>query len=140
MIDMENKVVDTVGTAIRADSSATSFYSEPIEEIKSFPCVVIYESGNSVAAEHMLVGKIENLVNLRYTVKVYSNNRTGKKAEAKHLFAVIDNAMESMGFRRDVYDVVPNMDRTVHQIIGQYSGKVEKQIIGGNNVYTVYNS
>lgn len=138
MIDMENKVVDTVRSAILLDSSATSFFSEPVAEIKKFPCVVIYESGNDVSLDHTTLDKVENIAVVRYTVNVYSAKQNGKKAEAKHIFKVIDNAMSQMGFRRSATDVVPSMDRTVHQIIAQYVGKVNLTVENGNNYYTVY--
>lgn len=138
MIDIENKVVDTVLKAIRTDSPKINFTSEYVEKPSSFPSVSMWESGNTISEEDIGINKIENAANVRFTVNVYSNKQNGNKTEAKHIAKVVDNAMASMGFIRVGSDRVPNLDRSIYQILLQYTGKVTCTNVDGDNYYNVY--
>lgn len=140
MIDIENKVIDTVLKAIRAESTKINFTSEYVEKPSSFPSISMWESGNSVAEEDISLDRIENAANIRFNVNVYSNKQNGNKTEAKHIAKIVDDAMSNMGFIRVASERIPNLDRSIYQILMQYSGKVTLTKVGEDNYYNVYSS
>ena len=62
-----------------------------------------------------------------YELNVYSNKAAGKKAECKHIAAVVDAEMAAMGFTRMMLNPIPNMDdATIYRITGRYRAVVSK--------------
>ena len=70
---------------------------------------------------------IENHAQVLYEVNVYSNKKSGKKAECKAIAALIDSKMEALGFTRILLNPVPNEeDATIYRIVARYRAIVSK--------------
>lgn len=139
MIDIENKVFNTIATMLRTKYSGISVYGEYIEAPSSFPCVTIVEDNNSTYARSQDTSLEEHHVNVVYSVNVYSNLVSGKKSQAKAIAEDIDNAMLNMKFTRAMMNQVPNIDRTIYRVTASYTAVVEKaKTINGNEVYQIY--
>ena len=123
MIDIENIVFNTVANALRASYNNISVYSEEVESPSSFPSVSIVEGENSESVRNATLVRLpETACTLMYSVNIYSNLQTGKKAQAKGILKVIDEQMHSMGFIRNYGRPVPNLlDRTIYRIVAQYT-------------------
>lgn len=122
MIDLENEVFNTVANALRASYSGISVYGETVETPSSFPSVSLVEDDNSeIEFNKTLARKPETACNLMYTANVYSNLKTGKKAQAKAIMDVIDQRMHDMGFIRTMRSQIPNLDRTIYRITARYT-------------------
>lgn len=122
MIDIENSVFTYVANALRAEFPSISIYGEVVETPSSFPSVSLVEDDNSEIATNKTLGRLpETACNLMYTANVYSNLKTGKKAQAKAIMDVIDTRMHHMGFERTMRSQLPNLDRTIYRITARYT-------------------
>ena len=122
MIDIENIVFNYVANALRAEFPGISVYGEVVETPSSFPSVSLVEDDNSEIATNKTLGRLpETACNLMYTANVYSNLKTGKKAQAKAIMDVIDTWMHHMGFERTMRSQLPNVDRTIYRVTARYT-------------------
>ena len=122
MIDLENEIFNYVANTLRATFSGISVYGEQVETPSSFPSVSLVEDDNSeVEFTKTLDRKPETACNLMYTANVYSNLKTGKKAQAKSIMDVIDSCMHNMGFLRTMRNQLPNLDRTIYRVTARYT-------------------
>ena len=126
MIDIENQVFNTVVNALRASYNGISVYGEYIETPSSFPCVTLVEDDNSeIVSNTTLYRNPETASNLMYTANVYSNLKTGKKAQAKAIMDVVDAQMRNMGFNRTMRSQLPNVDRTIYRVTARYTRTIQ---------------
>lgn len=122
MIDLENEIFNYVANALRAEFPGISVYGEQVETPSSFPSVSLVEDDNSeVEFTKTLDRKPETACNLMYTANVYSNLKTGKKAQAKSIMGTIDERMHDMGFTRTMRNQLPNLDRTIYRVTARYT-------------------
>lgn len=67
----------------------------------------------------------EKFAGVTYRLQVFSNKESGKKAEARAIFATADAEMRRMGFRRLTYATTPEIyDSTIYEITATYEGVV----------------
>lgn len=126
IIDIENTVFNAVANALRAAYPNISVYGEYLETPSSFPCVTLVEDDNSeIAGNKTLTREPEMASNLMYTVNVYSNLTTGKKAQAKAITDVVDAQMHRFGFERTMRSQLPNVDRTIYRVTARYTKVIQ---------------
>jgi len=122
MIDIESSVFNTVANALRSSYNGISVYGEYVESPSSFPSVSLVEDDNSeVVGNRTLARMPETACSLMYTANVYSNLKTGKKAQAKSIMDTIDAKMHEMGFTRTMRSQLPNVDRTIYRVTARYT-------------------
>lgn len=122
MIDIENEVFNYVSNALRASYSGISVNSEEVETPSSFPSVSLVEDDNSEIEGNLTLARTpETACNLMYTANVYSNLKSGKKAQAKAIMDIIDAKMHEMGFIRTMRNPLPNLDRTIYRVTARYT-------------------
>lgn len=136
MIDIENLVFNTVATALRSEFAGIYVAGEYVDAPSSFPAVTLTESSNTIVQRMRTAGAIENGVSVMYELNVYSNKKSGKKAEAKAILAAADRQLLDMGFTRTFSNPVPNVrDATIYRITARYEAVVLPE---GNNSYRIY--
>ena len=136
MIDIENDVFTAVATTLRTQYSGIYVAGDNIAVPASFPAVTIVESDNRIY-ERMRTTTIENAAEVMYTINVYSNKASGKKAEAKAIAATIDSIMELGGFTRTLKEQIPNeRDSSIYRLVMRYEGIVGPGATAGT--YLVY--
>lgn len=141
MIDIENKVFNSIASVLRTEFSGISVYGEYIDVPSSFPCVTIVEDDNYTYQRSQDTSNTEHHANIVYTVNVYSNLTNGKKDQAKKIMDRIDSLMQGMKFTRSMRNQIPNTDRTIYRITARYNAVVEEaHEIDGNAVYQIYRS
>jgi hypothetical protein len=125
MIDVENKVFDTVSKALRAAHGNALFVTgEYVQAPPKFPAVSLIESDNRVATRYRTLN-VENAASVMYELNVYSNKTAGKKSEAKAIANTADEIMASLGFTRTMRNTVPNFnDASIYRIVCRYEGVV----------------
>lgn len=134
MIDIENKIVNDVTTALET-AYGTLYpglvvYDTEVELAESFPCVTIVMSDNATLTSTREFGKLtENHAVLSLTVNVYTNNAVGKKELGKAIFATIDGILQNYNFTRTMVMPTQNIDRTVARITGRYMAIVGEPIV-----------
>ena len=127
MIDIENEVFNNVANVLRGKYEGLSIYGEYVETPSSFPSVSLVEEDNSEVEQFVSITREdEKVVDLMYSVNVYSNLTQGKKAQAKAIMNDIDEELHRMGFIRTMRQPMPNMDRTIYRMIARYSKRYQK--------------
>lgn len=130
MIDVENEIFNTVSTKVREEYPKVYMTGEYVKSPPSFPCVSLMETDNQIYRNTRTTDCIENHVQVVYEVNVYSNKKSGKKAECKSIIGFIDSQMEALGFTRTMLNPVPNEeDATVYRMVARY-----RAIISKNNI------
>ena len=140
MIDIENKVINDVFTAVRSAYSGAVCYGEYVSVPAAFPCVTLYEADNSTYRRSQDDINQEHHAHVMYECNVYSDKQTGKKAEARAIAKLVDDTMQSMRFTRTYYSPMPNLDRTIFRITMRWEAVVGEPITTNQNdiTYTMY--
>ena len=130
MLDFLNEIFTTVATAVRAAHSGVTVTGEYTRKPSKFPAVTLDETENVVVGELVDSSKEEHFSGLTYRLQVFSNKTSGKKAEARAIFATADEVMRSLGFRRVTYTTIPEIyESTIYSITATYEA-----VIGADGV------
>lgn len=100
--------------------------SEYVAAPAVFPHVSISEADNTAYERTQDSGSTENHATLMYEVNLYSNKKTGKKAECKAIFVTLDDVFAEMGFTRIMCQPIQNADPTIYRMTGRYRAVVSK--------------
>lgn len=139
MIDIENKVINTVMDAFEAAGKSIYVTSEYIDRPPSFPACFIMQTSNTPLEDTFDERVGENHVTVRFRIELYSNKKSQPKTELRTLFQIADDAMQGMKFTRTTYNYLPNYDRTVVRLRADYYAIVGRpQTIDGKTVYQIY--
>ena len=118
MIDIESEVLATVKNGLPDGVSFTPFYQP---KPPHFPHVSGEEKSNSTYRATQDSGSVERHASVGYEFHIYSNKEGGKKAEARAIFAALDEIMQGLGFTRTYGQPTPNLaDATVYRITARY--------------------
>ena len=141
MIDIESKIFTIVYNAVQAYNSSIYVTSEYAIAPPSFPAVYVEQIDSYDPPEFRISTHEELYAAVVFDVEVYSNKANGKKAEAKSIFTVIDNALRGAGLRRttsNYVDLTDNRNSSVsnrNQAIIRLLGRYECLADGGGNIY-----
>ena len=125
MIDKLNEIFTSVATSVRSKYTGTTVTGEYTRKPSKFPTVTLDETQNVVLNYLEDSSNAENFAGVTYRLQVFSNKRTGKKAEAREIFATADAEMRRMGFRRVTYTTTPEIyDSTIYNITATYEAVV----------------
>jgi len=127
VIDIETEIFNTVATKVREKFENIYMTGEYVKSPPSFPCVSLVETDNQPYLKSRTTDSNENHVEVLYEVNVYSNLKTGKKAQCKSIIALIDEQLLALGFTRTMLTPVPNEeDATIYRMVGRYRAIVSK--------------
>ncbi len=130
MIDVEAEIFDTVYAAVREKYPNVYMTGEYVKSLPSFPCVSLIEADNQIYPNTRTTEHIENHAQVLYEVNVFSNKKSGKKAECKAIAALIDRKMEALGFTRILLNPIPNeAEATVYRMVARYRAIISKENI-----------
>lgn len=125
MIDVNNEVFTNVATSVRERHTGCNVTGEYTRKPSKFPAVTLDETQNVVVDRLEDSSNTEKFAGVTYRLQVFSNKRTGKKAEARAIFATADAEMRRMGFRRVTYTTTPEIyDSTIYNITATYEAVV----------------
>ena len=125
MIDVNNEIFTNVATSVRDKHTGCTVTGEYTRKPSKFPAVTLDEIQNVVVERLEDSSNAENYAGVTYRLQVFSNKRTGKKNEAREIFATADAEMRRMGFRRVTYTVTPEIyDSTIYNITATYEAVV----------------
>jgi hypothetical protein len=128
MIDHENEIFGIIYRAVMDFRDDVYVTSEKANAPASFPAVYVEQTDSYNPRQYEQVSTYkETAAKVVTTVEVYSNKLSGKRQEAKSIFAVIDTAMRSNGFRRtmqnylDLTDINNNaVNNAVIRLLARY--------------------
>ena len=125
MIDVNNEVFTNVATLVRNKHSDANVTGEYARVPSKFPTVTLDETQNVVVDRLEDSSNVEKFAGVTHRLQVFSNKQTGKKAEARAIFATADAEMRRMGFRRVTYTTTPEIyDSTIYNITATYEAVV----------------
>jgi hypothetical protein len=125
MIDVSNEIFTAVAKVIRDKHFGTKVKGEYIRNPSEFPTVTLDETSNVTVDWLEDSSNVESYAGVIYRLQVFSNKESGKRAEARTIFATADAEMRRMGFRRVTYTTTPEIyDSTIYNITATYEGVV----------------
>ena len=127
MIDYLNEIFTTVAASVREAHAGAVVTGEYTRQPSKFPTVTLDETQNVTFGATVDSSDEEKYSGLTYRLQVFSNKQTGKKAEARAIFATADQVMLGMGFRRITYTTTPEIyESTIYSITATYEAVVDK--------------
>lgn len=128
MIDFNNEVFTTVATAVRDNHAGITVTGEYTRRPSKFPAVTLDEVSNVMVGWLEDSSNEEKFAGVTYRLQVFSNKQSGKKAEARGIFATADAEMRRLGFRSMTYAVTPEIyDSTIYTITATYEAIVSTE-------------
>lgn len=126
MIDYSNEVFTTVAKVTRNSHAGVTVTGEYTRQPSKFPLVTLDETQNVMVDWLEDSSNEENFAGVTYRLQVFSNKQSGKRAEAREIFATVDTEMRRMGFRRVTYTTTPEIyDSTIYNITATYEAVVD---------------
>lgn len=126
MIDFANEIFNTVAVPVRAKHDGVKVIGEYTRQPSVFPTVTLDETRNVTVAKLEDSSNEETYAGLTYRLQVFSNKTSGKKAEARAIFATADKVMLGLGFRRITYTTTPEIyESTIYSITATYEGVID---------------
>ena len=139
MIDVENIVLRTVKERVQAVYPDCYFTTTNPDSVSKSRVVSMTAVDNYTYQRSLDDSLYEHHAQIELQFDVYSNNADGKKAEAKELMNLVDEAMQSMKFTRYYCNPTPNIDRSYYRITARYRAIVAEGVeINGDTVYQIY--
>ena len=121
MINVMNEVFNTVATSVRGVHEGVTVTGEYTRQPSTFPTVTLDENQNVMIDRLEDSSGEERFAGLGYRLQVFSNKQSGKKAEARAIFATADQVMRELGFRRITYTTTPEIyESTIYSITATY--------------------
>ena len=121
MIDFLNEIFTAVAKALREAHPGITVTGEYTRQPSKFPTATLDEIENVVVDELEDSSAAETFSGLTYRLQVFSNKQSGKKAEARAMFATADHVMRGLGFRRITYTTTPEIyESTIYSITATY--------------------
>lgn len=126
MIDVLNEVFTAVAVPVREAHPGVMVTGEYTRQPSQFPALTLDETQNVSVESLEDSSKEERFSGLTYRLQAFSNKASGKKAEARAIFATADQLMRGMGFRRITYTTTPEIyDSTIYSITATYEAVVD---------------
>ena len=127
MIDIENEVYEMVEQAVTTQFPSVTMSDVYTRTATSFPFATLIMRTNVPWRRSRTTENVENHAAVMFQAEVYSDKRSGKKAECKKIMQVIDREMARLGFTRNFYDFVENPDdATICRLVTRYQAVVSK--------------
>lgn len=128
MHDFENEIFTECANALYAEESNV-YVTGTYENIPpQFPCVSIIQIDSATWRKTRDSSHGERHTTPTYEVQVFSNLKTGAKAEAKNLIQVVDNKFTGWGFNRLTLSLIPNYtDTSITRYVARYRGIIDDQ-------------
>lgn len=122
MIDKVNEVFTEVATQVRSEHPhVKKVIGEYVRNPSEFPVVTLDEIQNVTVDRLEDSSNEETYVGVMYRLQTFSNKQSGKKAEARAIFATADKVMLGLGFRRITYTTTPEIyESTIYSITATY--------------------
>ena len=121
MIDILNEIFTAVAAPVREAHPGVMVTGEYTRQPSKFPALTLDEIQNVMVDQLEDSSDQETFSALTYRLQVFSNKASGKKAEARAIFATADSVMRRLGFRRVTYTTTPEIyDSTVYSISATY--------------------
>ena len=125
MIDYSFEIFNAVATDLRAAYEGIKVVGEYVASPTVFPTVTIDEISN--VPVHMDSAVQNKYAQVTYRVQVFSNLRTGKRAEAREIYSRVDEKLQELGLYAISYSTTPAIyNSEVYCITATYSAVIDR--------------
>lgn len=122
MIDNEKLVFETVANKLREKYKKIYIIPKEISSMPPrFPAVSIVCKDMGANTRYKTFDKVENVARAEYDINIYSNEIDSKEEICKDISHVIDDAMSSMRYIRNLNESIVNADDTIERRIMRYT-------------------
>ena len=126
MNDFENEIFTDFAKTVRKEHPGTTVIGEYVRRPSKFPAATLDEYQNVMIDELIDSSQEEKYSGIGYRLQVFSNKQSGKKAEAKAIFATADRKLQSLGLRRKTYSTTPEIyESTIYSISATYEATID---------------
>ena len=130
MIDYSTEIFNAVAKDLRSAYTGIQVKGEYDPNPAKFPCVTIDEISN--VPTHLDSAVTNKYAEVVYRVQVFSNKASGKRAEARKIYATVSETLMELGLFAKTYTSTPTIyNAEIYSITATFGG-----IIGADG--TVY--
>lgn len=123
MIDFSNEIFNAVATNLRSAYKGITVKGEYDPNPVKFPCVTIDEISN--VPTHMDSALKNKYTEVVYRVQVFSNKASGKRAEARAIYASVDDVLMGLGLTAKTYTSTPAIyNAEIYSITATFEGVI----------------
>ena len=125
MIDKSNEIFNIVATDLRSAYSGVKVVGEYVATPTVFPTVTLDEIQNiPVHLDTAVENKYAEVV---YRVQIFSNSKSGKRAQAREIYGAVDAKLQSMGLYAVTFSTTPTIyNSEIYCITATYRGVINK--------------
>lgn len=125
MIDFSNPIFNRIVEKVKSvHGSGVKVVGEYVDIPKEFPCVAIDEIFNTPTE---LDSGEQKYAAVTYRVQVFSNKRSGKRAEAREIYSTVADELYSMNLVGKTFTTTPDVyNANIYQIRGTFEGAIRK--------------
>lgn len=125
MIDISNEIFDAVAKDLRSAYTGIKVVGEYVSTPTAFPTVTIDETGNVPA--HLDSAVNNKYARVTYRVQVFSNLKSGKRSQAREVYARVDDVLQAAGLYAVTYTTTPAIyNSEVYCITATYEAVVDR--------------
>lgn len=126
MLDYSNEIFNAVAKDLRSLYTGIQVKGEYVGTPAKFPCVTIDEVSN--IPTHLDSAAENKYADVVYRVQVFSNLESGKRAQAREIYAAVDRILMGLGLFAKSYTTTPAIyNSEIYSITATFGG-----IIGTN--------
>ena len=124
MIDFSNEIFNAVALELRSLFPQLQVKGEYVDVPAAFPCLAIDEIRNIPA--HLDSGKRNKYAAVTYRIQVFSNLESGKRAQAREIYAAADEILMGLGLFCKSYTTTPAIyNAEIYSITATYEGVID---------------
>ena len=125
MIDVSNEIFNAVATDLRSAYSGIKVVGEYVSSPSLFPTVTIDEVSN--IPTHLDSATSSKYARVTYRVQVFSNSKSGKRRQAREIYAHLDGVLQGLGLFAVTYSTTPAIyNSEVYCITATYEAVVDR--------------
>ena len=131
MIDFENEVYTEVRNAVKAEYPDILFTGNSANAPSKFPAVAFRCTSNVVYNKSRDTDSNENHCAVTFQTDVFSTKKDTPISECKKIMSIVDNKLLELGFSRNFYEQIPNIDSSITRFTARH-----RAVFGKNgNIY-----
>lgn len=125
MIDISNEIFDAVAKDLRSAYEEIKVVGEYVASPTLFPTVTIDEIQN--VPTHLDSAASNKYALVTYRVQVFSNLKTGKRRQAREIYARLDDVLQELGLFAVTFSTTPTIyNSEVYCITATYEAVVDR--------------
>ncbi len=125
MIDKSFEIFNIVATDLRSTYKGVKVVGEYVATPTVFPTVTLDEIQN--IPTHLDSAVENKYAEVLYRVQIFSNSKSGKRAQAREIYGTVDAKLQSLGLYAVTFSTTPAIyNSEIYSITATYRGVINK--------------